>query len=288
MSSWSNVTKNTRGKPLVARTKATYNWRVPDTPDALPEKPSPPDQTAHGGIEITGGDVRAGRDIVAGDEIIQGDSITGQNVTVQRGYSADQVQRLVLIVGGLVFLTAACFFTFGAISAAALVTVINRPMQAQPQKAEAMAAKIDALNQLQPGQTFTVNFTEEEINSYVNLRLGPALGVNNASARFTGQKGQIALSGNSKDFNNLPFLAVLNVTTGDKPFVLQNAYLKVLPTPQGSSIGYVPVTPLGSVLNQRINALFGNVQITNVSQPGTGVNQPAIDDRGLILSGVAK
>src|SRR5437868_3293029 len=68
-------------KPLVARTKATYNWRVPDTPDAPPQKPPSPDQSAHGGVTISGGDVRAGHDIVAGDEIIQGDSITGQTVT---------------------------------------------------------------------------------------------------------------------------------------------------------------------------------------------------------------
>ena len=54
--------------------------------------------------------MRAAREIVAGDVNVAGDSISGQTVSVQRGFSAKEVQRLILIVGGLVFVTAACVF----------------------------------------------------------------------------------------------------------------------------------------------------------------------------------
>ena len=91
-----------------------------DESSPSPQKTTIPPEPSRGGVNIQGGDVRAAHDIVAGDVNVAGDSISGQTVSVQRGYSANEVQRLILIVGGLVFATALCFFAFGAVSAAAV------------------------------------------------------------------------------------------------------------------------------------------------------------------------
>ncbi len=263
-----------------------------DAPSSLPEGPSTPPPAPHGGIDITGGEVRAERDIVAGDVNIAGDSISGGTITVQRGYSAADVQRLVLIVGGLVFLTAACFFIFGAVSAAALVNVLNRPLVggSRPEDALTMQRKIDALNSLQPGQEFRVTFSEDEISSYFRFVLGPAIGVSDGKARFLEEPGQIAIGGIADNYGHLPFLAQVNVTTGETPFQLQGAWIKVLPTPEGVSFGYIPVTPLAQDLNARINALlFGKVQFTTIRQTGGGPQAPAAPaGNNLILTGVAE
>lgn len=259
-----------------------------EQPPSLPERPTAP-ETPRGGIDIQGGDVRAGRDIVAGDVNIAGDSISGQSVSVQRGFTAQEVQRLILIVGGLVFLTAACFFVFGAVSAATLVATLNRPLAGGDSSLEAarqMQNKIDALNGLRPGQQFRVSFSEEELSSYFRFVLGPAIGVREGKARFT-DTGQIVLGGSLDEFNGLPFMAVVNVTTAELPFELSSAWLKVLPTPEGVTLGWIPITPFAQTLNQRINAfLFGRVQFTSVRQ--VGVTGPEIGARAFLLEGVAK
>jgi hypothetical protein len=277
--------------PLVATLKATYNNHAMDRPPNSPERPTPPPEPARDGIDIRGGDVRAARDIIAGDVNIAGDSISGQTVSVQRGYSAADVQRLVLIVGGVVFLTAACFFIFGAVSAAALVGVLNRPLPSgsPPEAGLRMQAKIDQLNSLAPGQQFRVAFTEEEVSSYFRNFAGPALGISNGKARFLDQPGQIALGGNLDSAGGLPFLAQLQVTTNATPLELQGVWVKLIPTPEGVTLGWIPVTALVGNLGTRINAaLFGKVQFTQIAQTGGGTGaQPSVGTN-LILTGVAK
>lgn len=277
--------------PLVARSKAIYNVRTMGEPPSLPERGTPPNESSGDRtIDVSGGDVRAGRDIVAGDVKIAGDSISGQSIVVQRGFSANDVTRLVLIVGALVLATALIFFVAGAIVAAPLVATLNRPLaggNSSPAAAAQMQQKIDALDSLQPGQEFRVGFTEDEVSSYFRFVLGPVLGVTEGKARFTDTPGQIVLGGNIVEFGGLPFMAEMKVTTGKVPFELQSAWLKVLPTPQGVNFGWIPVTPLARSLSQSLNArLFGKVQFTNIRQVGaTGAEVGA---RALVLDGVAK
>lgn len=260
-----------------------------DQPSTLPpEKPSTP-PTSSGGINISGGDVRAGRDIIGGDVNITGDSITGQTVTVQRGYSAQEVQRLVMIVGALVFVTATCFFIFGAVSAAAAVNFIGAglPGGSSQEEAIAMQRKIDLLQALPQGSTFSnVSFTEDEISSYFRFLLGPAIGVNDGRARFTDTTGVVVLGGNLSSAGNLPFLAQVALTTEEQPLKLQGAWLKVLPTPENWSFGWIPVTPLAQDLSQRINRfMFGHVQFTQVQQ--TGKSEGDLP-QNILVSGVAR
>lgn len=256
----------------------------PPNPSESPDMDLP----ARGGIDIRGGDVRAGRDIVAGDVNIAGDSITGQTVTVQRGYSASEVQRLVLIVGALVFVTGAAFFIFGALSAAAVLAALDRPLPngSSEQAAVRMQQRIQALNQLQPGDRFRLTFTEQELSSYFRFVLGPQVGVSEGKARFMDTPGQIAIGGNLDNLNGRPFAAELDVTTGAVPFELRGAWLKAVPTPGGVTFGWVPVTPLAQDLSQRINSLlFGKVHFTQVTQ---GPVQSDTPGRTLTLTGVVK
>lgn len=65
-----------------------------DTRSSPSKEPSPTD-TSNGGVEIEDSDVRAGRDIVGRD------SISGQTI-IQDGWSPNDVQRLLLVVGGII------------------------------------------------------------------------------------------------------------------------------------------------------------------------------------------
>lgn len=249
-----------------------------------PEKPSAAPEPAHGGIDIRGGDVRAGHDIVAGDVNIAGDSITGENISVQHGYSASEVQRLVIIVASLVFATALCFFLFGAVSAAAVVTAINRPIDSTPADARSMQAKIQQMNALGSGDRFQVGFTETEISSYFRFILGPNVHVSNGKVRIMDTPGDIALGGNLDQQGGLPFAAQLSLTSDEMPFKLKGAWVKLLPSPEGSGVGWVPVTPFAQSLTNQLNGLFFNrVQLTQIRQPSIEAG-----GRALILDGVAR
>ncbi len=272
--------------PLVARGKKIYNDCVNEP---QPQPSNPPERQSN--LHISGGDVRAGRDLVAGDVNVAGDSIAGQTVSVQRGFSARQVQRLVLIVGGLVFVTAACFFLFGAVSAFAVVNVLQRPLVggSNPRDAEAMAQKIQALNSLTPGQQFRVAFTEDEISSYVRFLAGPRIGIQEGKARLMDETGLLALGGTVDQFDGLPFAAEVQVTTTEQPLQVRRAWLKVLPSPEGSSFGYIPVTPLLQYLNVQATALMASgVQFTQIFQSGGGAGPPPEIGNNLIAVGFAK
>lgn len=253
-------------------------------PSLPPEKPSSLPESSHGGVNIQGGDVRAARDIVAGDVNVAGDSISGQTVSVQRGYSANEVQRLVLIVGGLVFATALCFFGFGAVSAAAVVTALNRPIDSTTSDAKNMQAKVEQMNSLNPGDRFRVGFTETEISSYFRFILGPNLHVSDGKVRIMDTPGDIAIGGTLDQQGGIQFAAQLSLTTDAKPFQLKGAWVKILPTPEGSQVGWIPVTPFAQTLTDQLNGLlFGNVQFTQVRKPSIETG-----GRTLILDGVAK
>lgn len=257
----------------------------------LPERPSPPADSTPSGVDIRDSDVRAGRDIVGGDVNVAGDSISAQQVSVQRGFSASEVQRLVLLVGGLVFITALIFFIVGAVSAAAVVSVLSRPLPggSPPEAAFRMQQKIDALNSLEPGQRFRVLFSEEEISSYFRHIAGPSLGISNGKARLMDEPGQIALGGNLDSMNGLPFMAQIQVTTTEIPLEVEGVWVKILPTPEGVTFGWIPVTALAQNFKEQINkALFGEVIFTQIGQTGGGaVAQPEIG-ANLILFGVAE
>jgi hypothetical protein len=271
--------------PLVAHTKAIYNVAImddPKPPSSLPEKSS-------SAIDISDSQVSAGGDIVGGDVHVAGDSIRGQTVTVQRGFAATDVQRLVLTVGGLVFVTAACFFLFGAVSAGVLLNVLARPVESSPEAAASMQRKVQQIQALPPDTQFQVVFSEDEISSYFRFILGPQLGVTNGKARLMDETGQIALGGNLASAGGLPFLAEMQVTTNAVPIEIQRVWLKVIPTPEGVNFGWIPIPAIARDLQAMLNErLFGQVRFTQIGQTGGGTGaQPAIGIN-LVLAGITK
>jgi hypothetical protein len=220
-----------------------------------------------GGIDIHGGDVRAARDIVAGDVNIAGNSISGQTVIVQQGFSPKDVQRLILIVGTLVVATAALFFIIGAVAAAPLVAALNRPLDSSIDAARSMQNKIAQISDLPAGQEFVVNFSEDEVSSFFRFLKGPENNISDGKGRFLETPGQVVFGGNLDNFGGLPFMAVVNTTTGAVPLQLESAWLKIIPTPQGVTFGWIPVTPFAQGLSSRIaSSLFGDVTFTEIRE----------------------
>ena len=274
---------------LVARDKDLYNNCAMDNPNDAANQSAVPEQPHPSAVEISGGQVNA-RDIVGGDVNIAGDSINAQTVTIQRGYSARQVQRLVLIVGGLVFFTALVFFILGAISASALTAALNRPLPGgnSPEASARMQAKIQTIRALAPGDSFdNVPFTEDEVSSYVHFVFGPAINITQGRARFMDVPGQIAIGGNLE--NGLPMMAQINLTKNATPIELDSAYIKILPTPDDSNFGWIPVTPLARALGQQLNdMLFGKVRFTEIRQGITISAASELPNRTVILDGIVK
>jgi len=90
-----------------------------------------------GGIDVEG-DASVGGD-VAGRDVVKSTTVVG--------YSEKAVLRLVIVVGAMVFVTAACFFTGGIVLGSQVFAALERPVNdgnGQPtdstrQKAEAFA-----------------------------------------------------------------------------------------------------------------------------------------------------
>lgn len=237
----------------------TPNDKSPDPDSALPSPPSPTER--RGGVGIEGGEVHAGRDIVGGDV-----------VTLQRtGFSAQEVQRIILVVGILVFATAACFFVLGATVSVTVLATLNRPIvgESDPKKAELMQSKLDQIQALGQGDSFQAQFTEDEVSSYFRFILGRDLGIGEGKVRFMDQPGQLAIGGKLNQLGGVEFAAQLNLVKGRAhPVEISAAWIKVLPT-QGTGFGWIPVTPLAKNLEDQLNArLLGRVWLTQVTQIG--------------------
>lgn len=220
-------------------------------PAALPETP------AEHGVGIRGEQVQVGRD-VAGRDI----------VTVHQGLSPEASRRLLLTTVGLglaigmcLLLTATCFFSGGLILGGAVFAALNRPVESSPEAAQSMQQKLDAVNRLGSGSPFSVTFTEEEVNSYVNLVLGPQIGLSDGQVRFL-KPGWLVLGGRWSGLWGRPVAAVLRFSQGDMPLQLESAAIRVFQI-QGSDFGWVAIpTPLLRSLVAQVNAmLMENVRV---------------------------
>lgn len=224
---------------------------------AAPPQNSAPEAAPHAsGVEISGGEVRVEHDLIGGDQI----TIT------QQGFSPAEVRRLVITVGLIVAATAAIFFVLGTTVSVVALVALQRPIPggSSLEAAQSMQNKIDNFKSLPPGQPFVVAVSEKEISSYFQYIAGPALGVTDGKVRFLDDPGSLVVGGNLKQFGNLPFAATFQLTTGAEPFVLDQAWVKVLPT-SGTTFGWVPVTPLLRPFTKQLNdQLAGAVTFTSV------------------------
>jgi hypothetical protein len=244
-------------------------------------------------IPPSSGEVSAGRDVQAGGDIagrdIAGRDIAGRDIvneTTQVGFSPQAVTRLLIVVGLLVFLTAACFFSGGLAVGVGVFVAINRPVNSNLEAAQSMNAKLNSISALPPNQKFQVGLSETEISSYFRFLVAPQMGIEDGKVRVLNDHS-LAVGGRSKDLGNLPFVATFDIQKNNvqEPLKLTSAAVQVIQTgdkKNTSPFGWVAVpTPVLAPFADQINQyLGGNFSITGV-QEAPNRPQPA-----LILDGV--
>ena len=249
---------DTAPSPAVAREPV----RVP-TPAPAPDPGTTSIQVEAGEDLSIGGDL-AGRDII-------NTSTTGvgtQNIgTVRVGWSEQAVVRLALVVGTLVFVTAACFFSGGlAVGGLVFNAFRDRPLSPMPEQAETFQQRLDAIEGTQSGQGFTLTLNEEELNAFVHYRLGEQIGFvsETGEARLVDDGGRnlIAVRGDYAPLGGMPVIVTFALTDAPgAPLQLTGASARIFGGRDGG-LGWVlvPVDALRAVEVQ-INALLGDVQL---------------------------
>ena len=230
------------------------------TPPTPPEAEKPPSS----GIAIEGsGDVTVRGDM-AGRDIVR-------NVTTV-GFSATAVQRLLLVVGGLVFVTAACFFVGGLAVGGAIVAVLNHPVEVSQSAADSMQTSLNALRALPAGAPFQQTFTEAQLNSYWALVAGPQVGLTpgTGAARLLGDN-RVVLAGKFAALGNFKVLAVVEPRVNQPGQLIQvdSAAVQVVPV-GNTSFGWLPVPTaiLRPVVDGVNNMLSSRVVLQGVSASG--------------------
>jgi hypothetical protein len=221
-----------------------------------------------------------------GDVTVSGD-VAGRDVvktTTQIGFSEAAVQRLVLTVGVLVFITAACFFASG-VAAAGAALALAKSVNVSSQAADSMQAKLDALQALKPGETFQQTFTEEELNSYWQLVAGPQIGLTPGTGAVRLLPGhQILIAGRTRMTGNYRVAATFEprLDSPGQTFKLDSAAVQVLPL-GSTQWGWVPVpAAVLQPLAQNVNGLFPpGLAFASVTD-STEAGQPAMTVSGTV------
>src|SRR3990172_1196590 len=240
--------------------------QTPETQEPAPSSVS----VESGGDVSVGGDV-AGRDVV-------------KTTTTHIGFGVKEVQRLVLTVGALVFVTAACFFSGGIAVGFATFNALQRPVNSDnPPAAARFASYIHDVRSLPPGQPFILGFTEEEISSSFRLNVAPQAGVANGKVRLLDEPGKLVVGGEAARLGGLPFVATFEVQgTPGAPLKLTAVAVQILKI-NNSPFGWVFVPPaLLQSVEDDLNSLFANAQLTRVE-----LASPA-PDPAWVVNGVAQ
>jgi hypothetical protein len=216
--------------------------------------PPPPEkeEAGQGGVEIQGrAEVSVGGDL-AGRDIVR-------TSTTNVGFSVAAVQRLVITVGALVFVTAACFFIGGIVVGGAVIAALNRSVNVSAEAADSMQAKLNALQALPAGAAFQQTFTEEELNSYWQLTAGPQVGMTPGTGKVRLlDDNKLLVAGRGGAWGNLMLAAVFapQLNHPGQPFRLDSAAVRVLPL-GATSFGWLPL-PAAALqpLAENVNRLF--------------------------------
>ena len=249
---------------------------MPDQPQTTVDPSQPKSVTnVSGGITATDSQLSAGADIVGRDKITQvdGDQVVRDKITYV-GMSPDAVRRLVITVGAIVFVTAACFFAGGVLIGARAIDALNRVVESTSQAAAVFAGGIQQLAEQPAGQPIRLTFTEQQLSSYIRLTLGPQIGLTNGRARLL-PDGQVVFYGRWPGWLNLPVMAITSVqTNSDQLFRVNSAAFSLLPSAdsnQVSNLGWIPL-PAGALqpLVDQIGNVIGH-NIIATSSPAVSV-----------------
>lgn len=164
------------------------------SPVTPPADPPPPETKPHARPELptvavsgrVGGDVVAGdyeKNVRAGRDVVGRDVVTTTNTT-NVGFSAAAVQRLLITVGALVFVTAACFFSGGVFVGGAALAALDRPVASDdPAAAAEFADLLQTLQALPPGASVQFTFTEQQLSAYFRQVVAPTLPLDISEAK---------------------------------------------------------------------------------------------------------
>jgi hypothetical protein len=231
-----------------------------------------PEKQPQDGLNIsTAGDVNVGGDVAGRDVVKNTTTTTVTNV----GFSEKAVQRLLLMVGAMVFVTAACFFTGGLAIGFAAFPALSKQVGSSESAAQAFQQKLAQVQALPAGQTATFSFTEDEISSFVKFNLSEQLGFAPLSgrARFVNDTS-IVIAGQLASANNLEVAATFQLSNEPgQPLKLTGAAAQLLNT--NSAFGWVAVpTGLLQPVQDRVNALLGDIQVVTAEAIKTNPNNP--------------
>ncbi|HZY41143.1 MAG TPA: hypothetical protein VFF59_03995, partial [Anaerolineae bacterium] len=146
------------------------------------------------------------------------------------------------------------------------------------------AQQMDTVAQMEPGDTYQLRFTEQELSSYLRLILGPQIGLSNARVRVLGN-GQFVVYGRYADLGGLPIMLVGGPQAGsDQLFNISQSSAQIVPVDAGqpntvSTLGWVPVP--NAIVQPLIDKALAPAQqrytLTNVSvaNPSAGAGADA-------------
>src|SRR5688572_15807355 len=168
--------------------------------------PEPEADETYPGVKI-----RSRRDVnvdgdLAGRDIVKNTTTTTTHV----GFGIDAVQRLVIAVGLMVFITAACFFSGGVAVGGVALAALKKNVGSSLEAANSMQAKLDEIRALGPGIPFQFTFSEDEISSYLRFIAGPPMGVTDGKVRLL-EPGKLVMGGQADQLGGLPFAATFEV-----------------------------------------------------------------------------
>jgi hypothetical protein len=207
------------------------------------QPPTPPDQpTPSATTNVSGGaNLQTDGDIVVSGDVVGRDKITTHTTNVTHvGMTPEAVRRLVITVGVLVFVTAFCFFTTGAVAGAAALSAFQRELPSNQAAAEDFQNGLQTIQAAPAGVPFQWSFEENDLSSYMRFILGPQMGLGDTGrARFMPSQ-QIAFRGNWSQLSGLPVMAVTTIQTNAQPvYRLDSSFVQILPL--GENLGWVPV-----------------------------------------------
>lgn len=217
-------------------------------------------QRRSGGIDVDG-DANIGGD-VAGRDIVKSTTV---------GYSAGAVQRLLIVVGAMIFAATALAFILGFFVASRFAADLQRPVASSPQLAASLDAKLLEAQQAAPGETRNLSISEAELNSLVQ-RDSADFGLSNAEARFV-EPGLVAIGGNLDSLGGLEVAATFRLQENSAQIAaLETAGVRLLPI-QGSALGWAAVPNFAvAQLADRVNQKLGSgYTITGIQ--GSGADQ---------------
>ncbi len=251
--------------PVVAPVETVNPVPVAAVAAAEPER-----ATGDGGVGLDAGrDVAIGRDVAGRDIVNTSQTGVGTQTigTVSVGWGEQAVIRLALVVGALVFVTAACFFSGGlAVGGIVFGAFSDRALTPSPEQADAFQQQLDGLDSVQSGETFTLVLNEAELNAFVHYRLGPQIGfaLDTGEARLINDGGQnvIAVRGDYAPLGGMPVIATFSLTNEPgAPLQLTGASARLFGSRDGGfGWVYLPASWLRAVEIQ-VNGLLGNVKL---------------------------